>query len=130
MDKLVCSSFDAQYKSIQSFRNQYLNMIRLILKNKSKLSFEDMLTYNEIENKINNIKSDITQFSQSVLLNSKKKNNVDASNILNESNNHDHKMAETLCAFLPVMILYYNNLEILHNSVKEQKSMTDYLGLD
>ena len=42
---LVCNSFDVQYKRIQSFRNQYLTMIRLIMKNKSHLSINDIMKY-------------------------------------------------------------------------------------
>ena len=36
---LLCKSFDDQYKRVQSFRNQYLNMIRIILKMQSNNKF-------------------------------------------------------------------------------------------
>ena len=61
---LVCNSFDVQYKRIQSFRNQYLTMIRLIMKNKSHLSINDIMKYNEIESKISDLTSEISKLNK------------------------------------------------------------------
>ena len=48
---LLDDSFDKHYKKIQSFRNQYLNMVRTLLKHKSTLSMEEFMTYLNIEEK-------------------------------------------------------------------------------
>lgn len=125
-NQLVCNSFDVQYKKIQSFRNQYLNMIRLILKNKNQLTFEEIMSYNEIESKINDVLHDITNYTTE-LKSSKNKKQYKRIQPLdlefeNESNfnttyqNQDGQMVETLVAFLPYMILYYNHLQTIHLS--------------
>ena len=136
---LTCKSFDDQYKRIQSFRNQYLNMIRIILKSQSvnkfpHLTMEDILTYNEIEDKITNINTDISKFIKNIkkkynfvsqtkdtnplfssLINNASETQSNSSNITDD----DIRMAQTFMAFLPFMICYYNNLNI-HNIQSDQ----------
>ena len=120
---LVCNSFDVQYKRIQSFRNQYLTMIRLIMKNKSHLSINDIMKYNEIESKISDLTSEISKLNKSVIKNSKDKKIIDEILSKNNTNNQnqiqvntepnidDIRMVQTLIAFLPFMILYYNSID-------------------
>jgi hypothetical protein len=114
--QLVCNSFDTQYKKIQSFRNQYLNMIRLVLKNKNQLTFEEIMSYNEIESKINDLSYDITNYTTEI----KRKSNKKISRVqplnLEIDTNADSQMSEMLVAFLPYMILYYNHLQTIHLS--------------
>jgi len=119
----VCNSFDVQYKRIQSFRNQYLTMIRLIMKNKSHLSINDIMKYNEIESKISDLTSEISKLNKSVIKNSKDKKIIDEILSKNNTNNQnqiqvntepnidDIRMVQTLIAFLPFMILYYNSID-------------------
>lgn len=110
MTSLVCNSFDTQYKRIQTFRNHYLNMIRIILKNKSNLSFNQIMTYNEIELKTTELMNYIIEFTKDI-----KKNNLKNNNNLNNLNNmnaENIKIIYTLTSFLPFMILYYNQLNI------------------
>ena len=125
MSSLVCNSFDEQYKRIQTFRNHYLNMIRILLKNKLNLTFDQMLTYNEIELNINQLMNSITEFTKNI----KKNNN-------NNLNNHnlkteDIKIIHTFISFLPFMILYYNtlntcNLDNTKNTQNILNSSYDY----
>jgi len=101
LDSLIIEdSFDKHYKLIQSVRNQYLTMIRMILKNKkiNNLTLEEIIGYHDIEHKLLELRKDI-----SVLINNKYIN-------LTQPDNSDIKMFRTLNAFLPLMILYYNNL--------------------
>ena len=116
--QLVCNSFDTQYKKIQSFRNQYLNMIRLVLKNKNQLTFEEIMSYNEIESKINDLSYDITNYITEIKSKSKtnKKFNMVQPLNLEIDTNADNQMSEMLVAFLPYMILYYNHLQTIHLS--------------
>ena len=107
MTSLVCNTFDTQYKRIQTFRNHYLNMIRIILKNKSNLSFNQIMTYNEIEMKITELMNSIVEFTKDI-----KKNNLKNNNNLNNLNAENIKIIYTLTSFLPFMILYYNQLNI------------------
>jgi hypothetical protein len=119
---LVCNSFNDQYKKIQSFRNQYLNMIRLVLKHKNNLTFEQIMEYNMIESKINDVLYDIKNYT-SEIKSVKTKNQYMESihpqhqqhqqdyQSQSQSYNHDTTMVETLAAFLPYMILYYNHLQ-------------------
>ncbi len=101
LDSLIIEdSFDKHYKLIQSLRNQYLSMIRMILKNKkmNNLTLEEIMGYHDIEYKILELRKDI-----SILINNKYIN-------LTQPDNSDIKMFRTLNAFLPLMIMYYNNL--------------------
>ena len=120
-NQLVCNSFDDQYKKIQSFRNQYLNMIRLVLKNKNHLTFEEIMDYNTIETKLNDVLNDINNYTKE--LKTKTKKTKKQSIIPTEQEeyheqeqiyNHDTTMAETLVTFLPYMILYYNQLQTIN----------------
>lgn len=101
LEGMINDSFDRHYKLIQSFRNQYLIMIRTILKNKrlNNLTLEEILAYHDIEKKILDLRREI-----SVLNNSK------YVNLGNSPDHSDVKMIKTLKAFLPFMILYYNNM--------------------
>ena len=113
LDSLIIEdSFDKHYKLIQSLRNQYLSMIRMILKNKrlNNLTLEEIMGYHDIENKIIELRKDI-----SILINNKYIN-------LTEPDNSDIKMFRTLKAFLPLMILYYNNIS------KETENETQTTG--
>lgn len=133
-NSLVCNSFDVQYKRIQSLRNQYLTMIRLILKNKSHLAINDIMTYNEIETKLSNITNEISKLNKSIIKNSKDKKIIDdmfsKNNLNNQSNIEEFNtepnvpdliMAQTLAAFLPFMIIYYNSID---NSQYQTQSQT------
>jgi hypothetical protein len=115
MTSLVCNSFDTQYKRIQTFKNHYLNMIRIILKNKSNLSFNQIMDYNEIELNTTELMNSIIEFTKDI-----KKNNLKSNNNLNNLNNlnaENIKIIYTLTSFLPFMILYYNQLNINNTSV-------------
>jgi hypothetical protein len=117
-NQLVCNSFDDQYKKIQSFRNQYLNMIRLVLKHKNHLAFEQIMDYNTIETKLTDVLNDINNYTKE--LKTKSKKNKKQSILPTEQyqqyqeDNHDTTMAETLVTFLPYMILYYNHLQTVN----------------
>ncbi len=120
---LVCNSFDIQYKRIQSFRNQYLNMIRLVLKHKAKLPFENIMTYNEIENKITDLNKDILNLNKSIVKNIKNINDF-SSIYQNQQENRqqqqqinieDYRMIQTLATFLPLMVLFYNSMDLINN---------------
>jgi hypothetical protein len=122
-NNLVCNSFDTQYKRIQSFRNQYLNMIRLVLKHKSKLSFENIMTYNEIENKITDLNKEISILNKSIVKNIKNIN--DFSSILQNQNQpqvniEDYRMLQTVTTFLPLMVLFYNSVELINQPTQPQ----------
>ena len=108
LDGLINDSFDKHYKLIQSLRNQYLTMIRMIIKNKrqNNLTLEEIMGYHDIENKLLELRKDI-----SVLINNKYTN-------LTKPDNDDVKMFRTLKAYLPFMIMYYNNL----NNEKSEKT--------
>ena len=107
MTSLVCNSFDTQYKRMQTFRNHYLNMIRIILKNKSNLSFTQIMTYNEIELNTTELMNSIIEFTRDI-----KKNNSNNNNL----NVEDIKIIHTFTFFLPFMILYYNQLSMSNTS--------------
>lgn len=110
LDSLIIEdSFDKHYKLIQSLRNQYLSMIRMILKNKrlNNLTLEEIMAYHDIENKIIELRKEI-----SIVINNKYIN-------LTEPDNSDIKMFRTLKAFLPLMILYYNS--ILNEKTNNEK---------
>jgi molybdopterin-biosynthesis enzyme MoeA-like protein len=118
-NQLVCNSFDTQYKKIQSFKNQYLNMIRSVLKHKNNIEFEQIMTYNTIESRINDIMNDINNYTKELKLNKKQHIQIQQQiqqqhQIQSESENQDTKMIETLTTFLPYMILYYNHLETIN----------------
>ena len=119
-NQLVCNSFDDQYKKIQSFRNQYLNMIRLVLKHKNHLTFEEIMDYNMIESKLHDVLNDINNYTKELKTKTKTKKTKKQSILPTEQEeyreqeqtyNHDTTMAETLVTFLPYMILYYNQLQ-------------------
>lgn len=114
-NQLVCNSFNDQYKKIQSFRNQYLNMIRLVLKHKNHMTFEQIMEYNTIETKLYDVLNNINNYTKELKNKSKKHKNQ--SILLTEQyepDNHDTTMVETLVAFLPYMILYYNHLQTIN----------------
>jgi hypothetical protein len=117
-NQLVCNSFDDQYKKIQSFRNQYLNMIRLVLKHKNHLTFEQIMDYNMIETKLNDILNDINNYTKELKTKTKTKKKQSIlpteQEEYHEQYNHDTTMAETLVTFLPYMILYYNHLQTVN----------------
>ena len=115
-NQLVCNSFDDQYKKIQSFRNQYLNMIRSVLKHKNHLTFEEIMDYNTIETKLNDILNDINNYTKELKTKKTKKQSIltiaqEEYHEQEQTYNHDTTMAETLVTFLPYMILYYNHLQ-------------------
>lgn len=115
LDNLIIEdSFDKHYKLIQSLRNQYLTMIRMILKNKrlNNLTLEEILGYHDIEHKILELRKDI-----STLINNKYTN-------LTQPDNSDVRMFRTLNTFLPLMILYYNGL-INENQYTEKIKLPD-----
>jgi hypothetical protein len=102
LDSLIIEdSFDKHYKLIQSLRNQYLSMIRMILKNKrlNNLTLEEIMGYHDIEHKLLELRKDI-----STIINNKYIN-------LTQPDNSDIKMFRTLNVFLPLMIIYYNSLQ-------------------
>lgn len=106
---LININFDQQYKKFQNLRNHYLKMSRLVINNSSKMSFEDILTYHELEGKINKLNIEIQKFSGE-LNGLKKKDKIDDSDV---------RMIKTFKDLLPLMIFYYNNINILNedNSV-------------
>jgi hypothetical protein len=108
MTNLICNSFDEQYKRIQTFRNHYLNMIRILLKNKSNLNLKQIMTYNEIELNTNQLMNSITEFIKDIK-NTKENKKL---NLNNNLNNEDIKIIHTLSYFLPFMLLYYNTLNL------------------
>ncbi len=124
MDNLIEASFNKHYKTIQSFRNQYLNMIRCVLKRKDDLTFEEIMQFNNLENQLYNIRKDITNYSSEIIKNKNKNKNKQTNNNNNQNKNNqtplnvqilkddsDLKMIKTLNACLPIMIMYYNNLD-------------------
>ncbi len=118
LEGLISDSFDRHYKLIQSLRNQYLTMIRMIIKNKKQnnLTLEEIMAYHDIENKLLELRKDI-----STLINNKYTN-------ITKPDNDDIKMFRTLKAFLPFMIMYYNNLnnETINNQTeKTEKNETN-----
>jgi hypothetical protein len=115
LEGLISDSFDKHYKLIQSLRNQYLTMIRMIIKNKrqNNLTLEEIMAYHDIENKLVELRKDI-----SVLINNKYTN-------LTKPDNDDVKMFRTLKAFLPFMIMYYNSLNIETNEKNKTKEKTE-----
>lgn len=124
---LLDDSFDKHYKKVQSFRNQYLNMIRTLLKNKSSLSMEEFMTYLNIEEKMLALRRDISRL-----------NTLKLKKINSEIDAADLKLTYTLKSFLPMMILYYNQIddekisnyiELLKNINKKQNKKMDF-GLD
>ena len=145
---LTCKSFDDQYKRIQSFRNQYLNMIRIVLKSQSNnkfphLTMDVILMYNEIENKITNINNDIHKFTRNLKQNynltsqnqytnpifeSLTGNNVSRNNTnLNNVSEDDIRMAQTFITFLPFMIYYYNSLSTNAIPSEQPQSVDNFL---
>ena len=117
LEGLISDSFDRHYKLIQSLRNQYLTMIRMIIKNKKQnnLTLEEIMAYHDIENKLLELRKDI-----SVLINNKYTN-------LTKPDNDDVKMFRTLKAFLPLMIMYYNNLynETINNETINNETINN-----
>jgi hypothetical protein len=97
---LLDDNFDRHYKKIQSFRNQYLNMVRTLLKNKSTLSMEEFMTYLNIEEKMLALRRDISR------LNTMKLKKIHA-----DEDIADLKITYTLKSFLPLMIMYYNQID-------------------
>jgi hypothetical protein len=97
---LLDDNFDKHYKKIQSFRNQYLNMIRTLLKNKSTLSMEEFMTYLNIEEKMLALKRDISRL-----------NTMKLKKIHEDDDVADLKITYTLKSFLPLMIMYYNQID-------------------
>ena len=129
MTNLICNSFDEQYKRIQTFRNHYLNMIRILLKNKSNLNLKQIMTYNEIELNINQLMNSITEFIKDIknIKENKKLNN----NFNNNFNNEDIKMIHTLSYFLPFMLLYYNTLNLNTSNIDNYSNdySNDYMNI-
>ena len=115
MENLIEASFNKHYKNIQSFRNQYLNMIRSVLKRKDDLTFEEIMKFNNLENELYNLRKEITYYSSDININknkNKNKNkNINFSNVQVLKNDSDLKMIKTLSACLPIMVLYYNSLD-------------------
>lgn len=97
---LLDDSFDKHYKKIQSFRNQYLNMIRTLLKHKSTLSMEEFMTYLNIEEKILSLRRDISRL-----------NTLKQKKIHQDEDIADLKITYTLKSFLPLMMMYYNQID-------------------
>jgi hypothetical protein len=93
-------------------------MIRLVLKNKNQLTFEEIMSYNEIESKINDLSYDITNYITEIKRKSKTNKKLSRVQPLNLEidTNADSQMSEMLVAFLPYMILYYNHLQTIHLS--------------
>jgi hypothetical protein len=112
LEGLINDSFDRHYKLIQSLRNQYLSMIRLILKNKrqNNLTLEEILAYHDIEKKLLDVRKDI-----STLINNKYTN-------LTPPDDNDVKMVKTLKAFLPFMIAFYNAQHTIQEKEKQNKN--------
>jgi hypothetical protein len=102
---LVCTNFNKQYKQLQRFRNRYLKMIRLVINNADKMTFEQILTYHELEWKINQLDKNIQEFSAE-LQGLNKKDQIDES---------DYKMIKTVKDLLPFMISYYNHIPNIKN---------------
>jgi len=123
---LVCANFDQQYKKFQNFRNHYLKMTRLVINHATKMSFEDILTYHELEGKINKLNLEIQKFSKE-LQGLKKKDKIDDS---------DFRMIKTFKDLLPLMIYYYNQIPDQESPVETSFDRTsddldfDDLGLD
>jgi hypothetical protein len=116
LDSLIIDdSFDKHYKLIQSLRNQYLSMIRMVLKNKrlNNLTLEEIMGYHDIENKIIELRKDI-----SIMINNKYIN-------LTQPDNNDIKMFRTLQAFLPLMILYYNSINTQNEKNINEKNINE-----
>ncbi len=124
---LLDDTFDKHYKKIQSFRNQYLNMIRTLLKHKSTLTMEEFMTYLNIEEKMLSLRRDISR------LNTLKLKKIHA-----DEDIADLKITYTLKSFLPLMIMYYNQIDdnklsqyidVLKHQNKKQNKKID-LGLE
>ena len=120
LEGLINDSFDRHYKLIQSLRNQYLSMVRLILKNKrqNNLTLEEILAYHDIEKKLLDVRKDI-----SILINNKYKN-------LTPPDDNDVKMIRTLKAFLPFMIAFYNSQYIMNENKKNQNQNQTVINLE
>jgi hypothetical protein len=92
-------------------------MIRLVLKHKNHLTFEEIMDYNTIESKLTDILNNINNYTKELKTKTKK---ITKQSILpiaqeeEETYNHDTTMAETLVTFLPYMILYYNHLQTVN----------------
>ena len=116
MDNLIESSFNKHYKNIQSFRNQYLNMIRGVLKRKDDFTFEEIMKFNNLENQLYNLRKEITNYTTDINRNKKINKSINQSepsfsNVQVLKDDSDLKMIKTLSACLPIMLLYYNNLD-------------------
>lgn len=116
MENLIENSFNKHYKNIQSFRNQYLNMIRRVLNRKDDLTFEEIMKFNNIENQLYNLRKEITNYTTDINRNKKINKNINQSepifsNVQVLKDDSDLKMIKTLSACLPIMLLYYNNLD-------------------
>ena len=107
MENLIESSFNKHYQNIQSFKNQYLNMIRSVLKRKDDLTFEEIMKFNNLENQLYNLRKEITYYSRDI----NKNKNINFSNVQVLKNDSDLKMIKTLSACLPIMLSYYNSLD-------------------
>jgi hypothetical protein len=124
---LLDDTFDKHYKKIQSFRNQYLNMIRTLLKHKSTLSMEEFMTYINIEEKMLSLRRDISRL-----------NTMKLKKIHSDEDVADLKITYTLKSFLPLMIMYYNQIDdnklsqyidVLKQQNKKQNKKLD-IGLE
>jgi hypothetical protein len=114
LEGMINDSFDRHYKLVQSFRNQYLNMVRMILKNKrqNNLTLEEILAYHDVEQQIQNLRKTV-----STLVTNKYNN-------FTKPDNDDVKMIRTLKVFLPFMIAYYNSMnnEIQNKNKNENEN--------
>jgi len=120
-------SFDVKYKEIQSLRNQYLNLVRNIVKKQkttpTEIRFENYLEYYSINNKIYELQKDISNLTRTLNIKTQDKtdnnNNNNDDNMFNLDNIEDienlediedKKMMKTMATFMPLMIKYYNSL--------------------
>ncbi len=124
---LLDDTFDKHYKKAQSFRNQYLNMIRTLLKHKSTLTMEEFMTYLNIEEKMLSLRREISKL-----------NTMKLKKIHTDDDIADLKITYTLKSFLPLMIMYYNQIDddklsnyinVLKKINKKENKKTD-IGLE
>jgi hypothetical protein len=83
------------------------------------------MTYNEIENKITDLNKEISILNKSIVKNIKNIN--DFSSILQNQNQHqpqvnieDYRMLQTVTTFLPLMVLFYNSVELINQPTQPQ----------
>jgi hypothetical protein len=81
------------------------------------------MTYNEIENKITDLNKEISILNKSIVKNIKNIN--DFSSILQNQNQpqvniEDYRMLQTVTTFLPLMVLFYNSVELINQPTQPQ----------